>query len=122
MVTRKCYVSFMLRLRLLQNDQLTTWVASTESAQTGETRWFPNVDALLQFIREEFRDFPVARESDWKGIQDTQTPSSSGQGYQAPDGHCVENIVIGDNSHRRSDPEPVNLNIDQPILHSDSIT
>jgi hypothetical protein len=50
------YASFMLRLQWMQNDDHPAWVASTQSTTTGELRWFPNLDALVQFIRDEFDD------------------------------------------------------------------
>lgn len=75
----------MLRLRQLQSDQVTTWVVSAENAQTGEIRWFPNVDALFRFISEEFRDCKVDTESGWETTNDTRMSSQHGLDCQTPD-------------------------------------
>jgi hypothetical protein len=48
------YTSYMLRLHWAQNADHPTWVASIQSTKTGELRWFPNVDALILFLRDEF--------------------------------------------------------------------
>lgn len=63
MAPNKRYASFMLRLQWLQNDDHPAWVASMQSSATNELRWFPNVDALVQFIRDEFDDREDARET-----------------------------------------------------------
>lgn len=44
----------MLRLQWTQTDNQPTWVASVQSVQSGELRWFPSLDALVQFLQEEF--------------------------------------------------------------------
>jgi hypothetical protein len=51
------YTSYLLRLQLAQNDDRPTWLASIQSTQTGELRWFSNVDALIQFFHEEFGNY-----------------------------------------------------------------
>jgi hypothetical protein len=48
------YASFMLRLQWTQNDDCPTWIVSMQSTKTGELRWFPNLDALILFLRDEF--------------------------------------------------------------------
>lgn len=48
------YASFMLRLQWTQNDDHPTWLVSMQSTKTGELRWFPNLEALVQFLRDEF--------------------------------------------------------------------
>jgi hypothetical protein len=50
------YASFLLRLQWTQNNNGPAWLASIQSTRTGETRWFPNLDALVQFLREEFEE------------------------------------------------------------------
>jgi hypothetical protein len=50
------YISFMLRLQWAQNDGCPTWVVSMQSTKTGELRWFPSLDALIQFLLDEFGD------------------------------------------------------------------
>jgi hypothetical protein len=58
------YASFMLRLHWVQNGERFAWVASTQSTRTGELRWFPNLEAFVRFIRDEFRDYEAASDSD----------------------------------------------------------
>ena len=48
------YASFMLRLQWTQNDDCPTWIVSMQSTKTGELRWFPSLEALIQFLRDEF--------------------------------------------------------------------
>jgi hypothetical protein len=55
------YASYMLRLQLQQNGDHSVWVASLESTKTGELRWFPNIDELIQSLREEFGDYEPAQ-------------------------------------------------------------
>lgn len=50
------YASFMLRLQWIQNDDHPAWVVSMQSTKTGELRWFPNLNALVQFLWDEFGD------------------------------------------------------------------
>jgi hypothetical protein len=52
----KSYASFMLRLQWMPNPVSPTWVASIQSTRTGELRHFSSVDALVQFLKEEFRE------------------------------------------------------------------
>ncbi len=56
-MTPNIYNSYMLRLHWAQNSDHPTWVASIQSTKTGELRWFPNVDALIQFLQEEFGNY-----------------------------------------------------------------
>jgi hypothetical protein len=44
----------MLRLQYEQNDNHPTWLVSLQSTKTGELHWFPSLDALVQFLRNEF--------------------------------------------------------------------
>lgn len=48
------YASFMLRLQWTQNDDRPTWLVSMQSTKTGELRWFPSLEALIQFLRDEY--------------------------------------------------------------------
>lgn len=48
------YVSFLLRFQRVHHGTQTRWLASTQCAQTGERRWFPDVDGLIAFLQEEF--------------------------------------------------------------------
>ena len=57
------YASFMLRLQWTQNDGRPTWVVSMQSTKTGELRWFPNLDALIQFLRDEFDNCEETKDS-----------------------------------------------------------
>ncbi|MCA9957591.1 MAG: hypothetical protein H6665_16015 [Ardenticatenaceae bacterium] len=51
------YISFMLRLQWAQNDGCPTWVVSIQSTMTGELHRFPSLDALIQFLLDEFGDY-----------------------------------------------------------------
>ena len=57
------YASFMLRLQWVQNDDCSMWVASMHSAQTGKRIWFPNIEALIQFLQEEFGNREQTKEA-----------------------------------------------------------
>jgi len=57
------YASFMLRLQWTQNNDCPTWVVSMQSTKTGELRWFPNLDALFQFLQGEFGNSAQTKES-----------------------------------------------------------
>lgn len=48
------YASFMLRLQWTQSDDHPTWMISMQSTKTGELRWFPNLNALIKFLQDEF--------------------------------------------------------------------
>ncbi len=53
------YVSYVLRLRKMQDDHQPTWVASVQGITTGEQRSFPNVQALATFLLATFQgDLP----------------------------------------------------------------
>ncbi len=54
------YASFMLRFQWMKNDKQPTWIVSMQRVGTGELRWFPNLDALITFLREEFGDADLA--------------------------------------------------------------
>jgi hypothetical protein len=44
------YAAYLLRLREMQDDSQTTWVASVQSVATGEQRSFSSVEALATFL------------------------------------------------------------------------
>lgn len=48
------YASYMLRLRLVWNDEEPIWVASMEDTVTGSHRSFPNLEALTAFLLAEY--------------------------------------------------------------------
>jgi hypothetical protein len=56
LIPKNGYASFMLRLLQVKNNDCPTWVISTQSTKTGELRWFPNLEALVQFLWKEFGD------------------------------------------------------------------
>ncbi len=58
------YASFMLRFQWAKNDKQPTWLISMQSTKTGQLRWFPNLEALIAFLREEFAE--REGESDWR--------------------------------------------------------
>jgi hypothetical protein len=46
------YLSYLLRLWLIENKGQLAWRASLEDARTDERRGFGSIDALLAFLRE----------------------------------------------------------------------
>lgn len=52
MTSKPGYLSYMLRLKLTQSDDRPAWVASLQSTNTGEVRWFSDIEALLQFLKD----------------------------------------------------------------------
>ena len=47
------YLSFLLRLWPVKENEHTVWRASLESPHTGEQHGFANVEALFEFVRQE---------------------------------------------------------------------
>jgi|GEM_PF-2297034 len=47
------YLSFLLRLWPVKENEHTVWRASLESAHTGERQGFADVEALSAFLREQ---------------------------------------------------------------------
>lgn len=57
------YVSYMLRLRRIWDDDQPIWTGSLEDNATGSHRSFPNVETLAAFLLAEFgRRQPVAKD------------------------------------------------------------
>jgi hypothetical protein len=54
MAPNEDYASYLLRLRKIQIDQQSTWVASLQSTSSGERRFFPGVAALAAFLIAEY--------------------------------------------------------------------
>jgi len=48
------YVSFLFRFQRVYHGDKPRWLASTQCAQTGERRWFADIDGLIAFLREAF--------------------------------------------------------------------
>jgi hypothetical protein len=48
------YTSYLLRLQWVQNDGQPIWIASMQCTKTGELCQFPNIETLVQFLREEY--------------------------------------------------------------------
>jgi hypothetical protein len=48
------YISFLLRFQRVHHGDQARWLASTQCAQTGERRWFADVDGLIAFLHEAF--------------------------------------------------------------------
>ncbi len=63
------YVSFLLRFQRIHHGNQARWLASTQCAQTGERRWFADVDGLIAFLQEAFDE----------GAQESDPPASTGQ-------------------------------------------
>ncbi len=63
MSTDHIYSSFLLRLQPAQDADRPTWLVSLQSTKTGQLRWFPNLDALLEHLRSEFGSQPEGAEN-----------------------------------------------------------
>ncbi len=50
------YASYLVRFQCIQAANDCTWIASTQSTATGELRRFANLDALVQFLQDEFQE------------------------------------------------------------------
>ncbi len=49
------YASFLLRFQRVKRDsEERTWTARIQSTETGELYWFPDVEVLIRFLRDEF--------------------------------------------------------------------
>lgn len=49
------YAAYLLRLRKLQDENRSTWVASIQSVATGENRSFQSVEAFATFLLTTFQ-------------------------------------------------------------------
>lgn len=49
------YLSFLLRLWRMEQNEHCTWRASLEDTHTGERRGFANLEALVEFLHELIR-------------------------------------------------------------------
>ncbi len=47
------YLSFLLRLWQVQQNDSLVWRASLESPLTGEKRYFPNLESFLIYLQEK---------------------------------------------------------------------
>ena len=71
------YTSFLLRLQWTQNDNHPTWVASIQSTKTGELRRFPDLEALVQFLRDEFGECEGAKDPGQPAAPDASATQSA---------------------------------------------
>jgi hypothetical protein len=78
------YASYLLRFRRLSGDKGRTWVASIQCTATGELRRFPNLEALVQFLRDEFGDGQETQDAspavERTGIAARSEPGARGAG------------------------------------------
>ncbi len=63
------YASYLLRLQWTQNGEHPTWISCMQSTKTGEQHWFPNLEALVQFLCNEF-DGCDRKDSSLPGIEE----------------------------------------------------
>jgi len=47
------YISYLLRLWQIESQGQLMWRASLEEARTGERRGFPDMEALIAYLREQ---------------------------------------------------------------------
>jgi hypothetical protein len=71
------YVSFLLRMQWMDNNQQPTWLISMQKAGTGDLRWFPNLDTLIQFLLNEYgeRRFKAPVEDNLPGALSSHAPA-----------------------------------------------
>ncbi len=50
------YASYMLRFQQVNTEAKQSWVVSTQSTKSGELRYYPNLDELIQFLQIEFEN------------------------------------------------------------------
>jgi hypothetical protein len=62
------YTSYLLRVQLRQSGDHSIWVASLQSTKTGELRWFPTIEVLIRFLRDEFCSHNEAGDSNSAGM------------------------------------------------------
>ncbi len=55
---KSAYQSYLLRLRRLEREGQPVWCASLESSITGHRQDFPDLDALVAFLLQEFGKQP----------------------------------------------------------------
>lgn len=48
------YQSYLFRFQRVYQGDRPSWVASSQSTRTGELRRYPSLDALIEFLRDEF--------------------------------------------------------------------
>lgn len=72
----KNYVSYLLQFRSIPRDNRRIWIASVRSTATDELRQFPNLDALIQFIRDEFDNGEETKALSQPATQVTETKSN----------------------------------------------
>ena len=51
--TGEPYLSYLLRLWVVQNQEGRVWRCSVEDVQTGERQGFPSLESLCDFLRRE---------------------------------------------------------------------
>lgn len=62
------YLSFLLRLWCIRQNDCAIWRASLEDPHTGETRGFASLEALMEFLMEQIKwdekDNPISEKPD----------------------------------------------------------
>lgn len=56
------YISYLLRLWLVHEEVGPVWRASLTSPHTGERQGYPNLDALITFLRTEIEAAQAAQD------------------------------------------------------------
>ena len=60
------YLSYLLRLWMVQNQEGNVWRCSVEDVQTGERYGFASLESLCDFLREATgRPLDTAQEDSW---------------------------------------------------------
>ena len=64
--TGEPYLSYLLRLWVVQNQEVSVWRCSVEDVQTGERHGFASLESLCEFLREATgRPLDTAQEDSW---------------------------------------------------------
>jgi hypothetical protein len=66
------YAAFMIRFQWMKNDKQPTWIVSMQSTKTGELRWYPSLEALITFLREEFGEYDGGDDASPSGSKVTE--------------------------------------------------
>jgi hypothetical protein len=64
--TGEPYLSYLLRLWVVQNQEVSVWRCSVEDVQTGERHGFASLESLCEFLREATgRPLDTTQEDTW---------------------------------------------------------
>jgi hypothetical protein len=62
-----------------QDQDHPTWLVSMQSTKTGELRWFPSLEALIQYLREEFGNCEPSQKAEIAALPEKDNLMTTGQ-------------------------------------------